>query len=373
MNDNQMSRTVDLIYDAAVAPSLVPDMMRGISGGMNCHFGGMVTSSADRGAFAGMCVGVDRETHQAFLRRFHRESPLILAAPPLLGTVQESRAMMSPAEFERTEMFQMFHGPHDLCEGVRLTIWQNEWGQQTISLCRSWSRGPFEAEELAAARALMPHLRRMAMVARHLRGAELLARSAHAALNALPQPVLLLDRQGRMVFANTAGETLVAGGDGLAVGRVGLTASQPAAARQLEAVIARAARAPGGTAGTLRLPRPSGQPPLAVVVMPLRREWLDVYLMPELPAVLVCVSDPASRHHPRPTMLARLFGLTSAEADVAARLLTGEEVRSIAARIDRSVHAVRHLLARLMARTETWRARELVRLLGGVAARREVD
>ena len=61
--------------------------------------------------------------------------------------------------------------------------------------------------------------------------------------------------------------------------------------------------------------------------------------------------------------LACLFGLTPGEAALVGDLLAGHELRDIAERSGRSVHTVRSLLGRLMAKTETHRQSDLIRLL----------
>ena len=111
----------------------------------------------------------------------------------------------------------------------------------------------------------------------------------------------------------------------------------------------------------MRLPRASGKPALALLAIPMR--GLDDFMLAGRPAILVCVSDPAQQREARPAMLMTLFGLTRAEAALATRLLAGEELSTIAAATGRSIATVRNLLARLMAKTETRRQTDLVRML----------
>jgi DNA-binding CsgD family transcriptional regulator len=245
---------------------------------------------------------------------------------------------------------------------VRLTIWRSAYGQQTINFLRPWSRGSFDAAELRWMHVLVPHLCRAAEVAWRLRGAALKAGSTFDALHQVPHAMLLLDRAGHVVFANAAADALLRAADGLAVSRGKLTTLDRTASRRLEALLVQTARADGG-AGTLRVLRPSGQTALALLAMPLRRLTLDALLMPEQPAVLLCVTDPASRHHPPAALLASLFGLTTAESELAARLLAGFDLRAIAEDTERSINTIRNLLARVMAKTETNRQSELMRVL----------
>jgi DNA-binding CsgD family transcriptional regulator/PAS domain-containing protein len=365
LDSDRFARAVDLIYNAAVTQGMWPHLLHELSQSVSCHFGGMVVSSADRGLFHGMAVGVDRDAHQTFLRRFHKNNPFGRLASRVVGTVQETQSIMTRAALEQTEMYQSFYRPHELGEGVRLTIWRDPYGQQTISLLRPWSLGPFDAAELCWTRALMPHLCRAAQIERRLRGAALKAGSALEALHKVPHAMLLLDRLGRIVFANAVAEGLLRAADGLAVSCEVVTTLDRTASRRLEALLVQAARA-DGVAGALRLPRPSGRPPLVLLAMPLRRPTLDALLMPEQAAVLLCVSDPASHRHPPAALLASLFGLTAAEAKLVARLLAGFDLRAIAQETGRSINTIRNLLARVMAKTETSRQTELMRVLGAL-------
>jgi DNA-binding CsgD family transcriptional regulator/PAS domain-containing protein len=360
--DAEFALTLALIYDVAMAPDRWPDLLRHLAQEFRCHFAGMVSSSPDERVVRGMAVGVDYAEHQAFLRRFHqRNNPVRLASPASFsGQIVESMAIMPRARLERTEMYEAFFKPNDMGEGVRLTIWRGHSGSQTISLMRSWTSGRSDAAEIARAHAIMPHLQRAAQMNRHLRAANLLARSACEALDAVRQPVLLLDRAGRILHANLPAEALLRAGDGLYSGRGELGAATIMATRELKGLIAAAAAKPG-TGGTMRLPRPSGGPALVAIAVPVR--GIDGFAQPEDPAVLFSVADPARAVDLEPRMLMILFGLTRAEAALAVQMLAGQEVNGIAAASGRSVHTVRNLLARLMDKTETRRQSELVRLL----------
>jgi DNA-binding CsgD family transcriptional regulator/PAS domain-containing protein len=352
--------TLGVIYDTALAPASWPTLLQRLGQDFHCHFVGMVASNTDRSAFDGMAFGIDREAHQAFLRRHHQNSPLRLAAPPMLtGEVIGSEAIMPRATFERTEIYQDFFRPHDMGYGLRLTLWQGEAGAHTMSLVRPWGAGTFDGLEHQLAHRLMPHLQRAAAVGRHMRAADLMMRSAHAVLDAVQQPVVLLGADGRLIHGNAAAEALLRAADGLSVGRRGLYGASAAATRALEAVVAAAART--GVSGMIRLQRPSGGAPLVLIAMPMH--GLDDFALEEHPRVLVCISDPARHTEIEPRLLMEFFGLNAAEAALAQQLLAGRELKAIAAASGRNISTVRHLLGRLMAKTGTGQQSELIRLL----------
>jgi hypothetical protein len=113
----RFTRATDLIYSAAVTPGLWPDLLHELAQSVSCHFGGMVINSVDRGLVDGTAVGVSRDAHQAYLRRFFRNSPFGRSSKPLVGVVEETRAIVSRLEVERTPMYEPFWRPHELGEG----------------------------------------------------------------------------------------------------------------------------------------------------------------------------------------------------------------------------------------------------------------
>ena len=362
MDDAALSQTLDLIYGTAVAPDRWSELLRCLASGFGCHFGGMNISSANRDEFHAVAVGVDRGEHQAFLRRFNRNLPIALRVRPgLAGELIEASTLITRAEMERTEMYQVFYRPNDMGHCARLSIWSGRSGTQAINICRSWRAAAFGEKERSLARTLIPHLQRSAQVARHLGNADLLTKAAYATLDALPHAVLLLDRGGRLVYANHGSERLLKAADGLLAGREGLLGATASATRSLDVLIGAATHDPS-KGGTLRLPRPSGKPPLVLVAIPLR--GVHDFFFPEQPSVILCVADPTSKDMIAADVLIALFGLTRAEAELARQLLAGHELPAIAASSGRSIHTVRNLLARVMAKTGTGRQSELVGLLG---------
>lgn len=357
----EFTQTLGLIYDVAMAPERWPDLLGRLGRDFGCHFAGVVTTNRDRSAFHAIAVGVDHDEHQRYLGRFHQHNPVRVAAPHrFAGQIVDMQEVMPRPVLERSEMYPVYFRPNDIGDGLSLTTWKGDDGAQAISLLRSWKTGPFAAAGRARLQFLSPHLQRMAQVIRHLRRADLMVRSAEAALDAVPQATILLDRTGRLIHANAAADALLRAGDGIAARRDGLVGASAAATSQLAALIGRAARAPR-VAGTMRLARPSGKLALAVVAMPMRDP--GAFALTEAPAVLLCIADPAARDAVAPRLLMTVLGLTRAEAALAVQLLEGHDLRAIAEQSARSVNTLRNLLARLMAKTDTHRQSDLVRLL----------
>ena len=161
-----------------------------------------------------------------------------------------------------------------------------------VNLIRPRSAAPFEPSDIALAGVVMPHLQHSVELGRRLRQADLLASAAFATLDALRDPVLLLDQDCRVLHINAAAEALLGRADGLAASQAVLHGPTQACTDRLHRILARAAGAGGShpRAGALRLPRPSGGTALALLAMPFRQE--THWSLCRRPAILVSVTEP---------------------------------------------------------------------------------
>ena len=374
--DAGLEAVVASAYDCAVAPEGWPDLLRRLAGVFRCGFADVFARTEDRSRWRGLAHGLDADDYQdVFLGTWVKRNVWGARRPvERAGEVVSTREMVAPEELRRTEMYNDYLAPRGLHEGMRMSLWAGEGWVQDISLLRPWSAGPFEAAEQDVARALLPHLQRAAAVARRLGAAAgPVAWAALEGLDALRHAAFVLDGGGRPLWMNREAEALAAEADGLLVGSAGLGAADPAQSGRLGDLIAAAAgtgRAlPAG--GRVTLSRPSGRAPLALLVVPVRPEsgWAAL----DGPAVLVLASRGAQAAAPNaardaspgaaPAGYVARYGLTGAEADLAAHLVAGRSLAEAARLRGRSVNTMRTQLANLMAKTGAPRQGALVRLL----------
>jgi DNA-binding CsgD family transcriptional regulator len=107
-----------------------------------------------------------------------------------------------------------------------------------------------------------------------------------------------------------------------------------------------------------------------VRIVPVEDEARDLL---DSAALVMILLDPEDSPKLSPGMLGQTFGLTNAEARVAARLVCGESVQDIAETTGISVETVRSQIKALMAKTQTHRQPELVGLLTRVAMISEAE
>jgi DNA-binding CsgD family transcriptional regulator len=365
INKDGYDQLLSAIYDLVIAPTDWPIVLRLLAEALNSHHASSVITTPERDAPRPLgAVGITAEDHRAFLRTWHKDNVFGTRRPVReTGAIVLGRAILPKPTLLRTAMYRQYLAPRGIQEVVRLDIFSDGWHSQSIALARPWASGPFTSDELAFARALMPHLQRVATLHAHIEGTTAIARTAIDALEGAQAPLLLLGANGRVIHANAEADRLLREADGLSAGRDGLRAATPALSARLRGVLVRAAGSSGtpGVSGALHLHRQSGKPDLVLVAIPARPRSFGADI--GRASVVVQITDPLTRATPDPAILADAFDLTPSEAILATDLLCGLSVGEVATRRGRSVATVRSHLASLLAKTGTARQSDLVRLL----------
>ena len=174
------------------------------------------------------------------------------------------------------------------------------------------------------------------------------------------------------MFYNDSAARVLNGGDGLSLTAKGdLDATVDEDARALSeavehALSLRAGRSlEPGNAVTVR--RPSGKRAYSVFVVPAASPERQLRQDARAAAYAV-ISDPEHRVQPREALIAKLFGLTASESEVVSRLAAGYALSEIASQRGTTIHAVRWLLKKAMAKTNTRNQADLVGLVLSSAA-----
>jgi DNA-binding CsgD family transcriptional regulator len=180
------------------------------------------------------------------------------------------------------------------------------------------------------------------------------------ALDQLAAGVILTNSGAGVVKMNRAGGAIVRLEDGLLIRNDRLCARRVFETTKVAKLIAGATAAgkPGAAAGRMLIGRGDGLPAYVLTVAPLRAGLLA----DELRLAMVVVVDPV-RHAPSEADLADFFGLSPAEARVAAALLTGRTLAEIAAASGIRITTVRTQLASILRKVGAERQADLVRIL----------
>ena len=345
------------IYDAAAEPALWHDVMvrlvrkTGARSGIFYDHHNATQQSRILGVEGFDPHFLDRyERYYGALDPWHKSG---LTWP--ICSVAQTAALMPDRDLKRTEFFQDHLRPQKVFYAMGGPIERTRGHMAVFGIQGSYENGSFSPETQALVTALAPHFRRAYRMQETLERVRGEAVEFETALHLLPQPVLVVDRDARLIFANAAGEQqlreatvlrLTAGclrtvhrGDGAAL------------AKALNPV-------PHGSDGngSLVLHRAGDKRPVILRIMPLRRrnraEWSGrIALLAEVPPAVQGADA-----------LAAAFRLSPAETRLWAGLTAGCRLIDIAEESGVSVNTVRVQLRTLFEKTGVHRQADLLRL-----------
>jgi DNA-binding CsgD family transcriptional regulator len=285
------------------------------------------------------------------------------------GTKIVDYNFITEAEMGRSEFYQDYLLPNGCgYVGAEILV-KDDKCVAGIAIQRSRREGPFELAELALLDRLAPHLTRALRMQTRFVALEAQRWADQTVCDRLPFAVILVDERGRVVSQNQAATDLLAAGDGLTARHGCLRTAHPAEQAALDRLIRDAARpanaAHASIGGALPLRRPSLRRTLGVSVMPIprQRNAFSLDIGAPVPAALVIVTDPEAMPQTPSGTLQRLYGLTPAEAALAQALVAGRSLHEYADAAHVTCETARWRLKQVLAKTDTHRQAELVRLL----------
>jgi len=365
MQETGLEAALGGIYEAALDPTHWDAALAsvvGYVGGESAILG--INDPARERADLMLHVGLERGLVARWYAEFGQEDPWAKGAAPLdEGAVVTGTELVPLEELRKRRLYREILVPigiHDLIAGV---LAKRRERYAFLSVYRGPDRplfGEAEAERMAR---LVPHLQRAAAIRQRLAAAEGRSLVDSAVLDCLSSAVLVCDAERRVLRTNARADALLRDGRVL-VRREGRLACRGAAQeRRLRSLVRRAVegddRAPPA-AGALPLAGRAGERGLEALVVPLAPRGRSRGFPPAGPAVLLMVSAPDDPLHVPVGLLRDLYGLTPAEARLAAALAARRSLREHAEDVGVAESTVRWRLKQVFAKTETARQAELV-------------
>jgi DNA-binding CsgD family transcriptional regulator len=329
--ESSLDRTVAELYAAALEPARWPAALRDVAQ-LTGSVGAVVNlvplfAAAEplvlAGNFADELSRTYARDHMSSCRRIAHA-----VANPTLEIVYDAMAI-SPEEMKRDPVYdwlgsiglRYYIGGQIGRIGDHHIVWSTQ---------RSPAQGHAQADDLRLFARLLPHFRQALRQAAAFETLNAGRATGTEWLTTLPQPVLLLNSKGQIVAMSAAAERVLRSGDGIgAVGGVVATAST----RDRRAFNAAVAGAMRGEAGAwVRITRPSGRLPLAILVSRFGHAASPLFGTCA-PRVVAILYDPESRPTLNPAPLRQVYDLTGAEARLAVQLAAGYDLKAAAGRL----------------------------------------
>ena len=215
-----------------------------------------------------------------------------------------------------------------------------------IRLRASRARGGpvFAAREMEILQGLAQPLRIAGRLFERLQADKIERHIYSSAADYMALGVVMLDRSGLIMRANTLAEAILAAADGIMRQGRRLVLAVPGQARQLEAALRL-----GEASLSFLIARAASPVPLGFLAY--RVNAPDYVAERDVPAMAVYLSDPGRKAGPPPQWLTRQFGLTAGEGLVAAAVADGCSIAEAALRIGIAANTVRAHLRAIYAKT----------------------
>jgi DNA-binding CsgD family transcriptional regulator/PAS domain-containing protein len=377
--DKELVALIDLIYEAALDNDLWPGVLTKFADAMGAAQVAMPSMDLRANVVATIAPRFDPDLLTSWRDYWAFRDPVLLRAMSRpAGEIYTLDKLMPREEFAATPVFNELWLP---AEYSLATVGASLVVEDHFSALVCISNGPgkdcLTAEQMQIFGVVVRHLARALRINRRLWELELKHVAATERFEAISQGALLADASGRVVRANTAAKAILDEGRGIIVDKGRLAADGcPDLLQKLIASCAQGVLAVGGPGGELKIPRELPLPPLDVTVTPLRSKarLADVpWINAGTPVAIVIVSDPDVARRSREGNLRRRFGLTAAEAGLAAEILKGDGRTAAAVRRGISDSTAKTHLSSIFDKTGTHRQAELIRLLLNAADARDME
>jgi DNA-binding CsgD family transcriptional regulator len=296
-----------------------------------------------------------------------------------------SQLLTTKAELQRNDFHADYLVPFDVGPMMWAKIAERPDYHASISIVRPNRAAFFEQAELELLTALAPHLRQALWLTRTLHNLQGSNAMLAKTVDEMGIAICMARQDGSILRSTEGVEQLFAAQDGVSLHSGKLRVMLPREQQALDALIAGAcntganrgvgyairvqANAAGDTpvgswtaqgGGAVLITRKLSLRPLQVVVSPFHPGTL---LNEPQATALIQFSDPYAAPKSRAAVLRALYALTPTESRLADHLLQGLEVRETADRMNITVETARIHLKRVLAKTDTRRQAELMRLM----------
>ena len=282
------------------------------------------------------------------------------------GQVYADHDFITDREIDRHIFYQEFLRPYDMRYTVGVSMPASVGRGIVANVFRSPTQGHATQAEIALMGMLYPHIAQAVRISERLEQLSLENAALRDAFDHLNDAVFITSGDGKVIVANRRADAMVKAGDGLLTVSGVLSTSHRPTADALHDLIARTAKnepRQSPQAVALPIPKPAGGRPLHLLAMPVVTS-MEAHLgfREGKPSVFLMVNDPDLQPTPPVERLRTIFGLTAAEARLAAALVTGLSVADYVEETGITENTVRWTLKQIQAKTDCRRQADLVRL-----------
>jgi DNA-binding CsgD family transcriptional regulator len=282
----------------------------------------------------------------------------------LVGEPQFEAKLLSARSWQMSELYNDFLLRVDA--PWILAFWLHKAPDKIIALTIQGTkrRGQFDERDGERIQPLIPHLRRALEIRDRLETAQLRTDTLAKSVNNVSFGVMVLDAMGHLLEANSVAEQLLQTEPGIRRNADKTLSLREPAGTDLYRWIVAGTPPISSHNGLLHVQRSNGSPISVLVTrLPSTASWLGYD-----PRWVLLLFDPDRRVQASTEIIARDLGISEREAEIAALLVAGYDLRAITAMLNISVHTVRTHLKSIFSKTGLRSQAELIqRIANGPA------
>jgi DNA-binding CsgD family transcriptional regulator len=315
--------------------------------------------------------GISRDDLSEHERRWGTQNPwvngdanqgTVLSVP--VGQVIASHTLCPDAILEGLDVYREFYAKRNLHYGAGMAITSNHIQRSVLSSLRAKSKGPVGDAEIRIWNQISPHLQRAVSLCGELAALRSERDTLIDYIDGLSKPLFLVNRASSILQANDAADQLLKAANVVKRKDGQLWLPTDAAQKQLLKALKTVGSVDGsGHSRTMSFSFRNPENGEALLVLVKSTGQHKPRLGDHEPAAAVYLIDPSSPHQIDRNDLEILFGLTRAEASVAALLADRRTLQEAAAETGVSMNTIRTHLKHVLEKTGCNRQAELVALI----------
>ncbi len=267
--------------------------------------------------------------------------------------------LIDEAAFRQTEFYARFVEPWGMLDNASMNVIKRPNVNAMLAAATYATRRPYDAGDMRLLSLLSPHIRRAMLIADMMEEKSAWVRIYERMLDGIGVPVMLVGRDGRLMYHNAPADALLSEGRAITLRAGRLMPQSTAHAQAFYAAIDRACTTrdidlghwgagvplPPGPGADVDDGDGDGDGMAVAYVLPMGTSDLRRQLGPGLAAIFFATS--AAGRPPSVEVISALSGLTTAEARVALAVAEGQGTAQIAQALGITIQTLRKHLANI--------------------------
>jgi len=367
-DDEKLTRLIAAIYDAALDCATWPEVLAGIAEFVDGRVGGLLTKDSNKKRVnAHWHAGGDPHYMQLYATTYSSLGPLATSPPGEVGQIVSIPEIVPYDEFRDGRFYREWARPQGWVDVAVAVLEKSASGGTYLTMSRDEASGMVDATMRRRMALVAPHVRRAALIGKAIEFQQAKAATFADILDGSSAGLFLVDANGRIVHANSAGGDMLCRGDFLRLIGGRLVAGVADVDQTLRATAAAAATGDAaiGARGTA-VPL-SGHDGARYVahVLPLSAGAPGRARAVHGAVAALFVREAEMEYPPAPDVIGKAYKLTPTELRVLLAIVEIGGVPEVAAALGISESTVKTHLSRLFAKTGARRQADLVKLVAG--------